>query len=227
MVCGLRYAGGVTLAAVDALAKDVRLWKERLVSEHGIGSDCSPSIYAFDGDDQLLGFAMLYSPVESRDDQFRRCIGVMILMREGWHASSMVVALEGYLTTQRERPGEGDSPLAERYAAGDESVVETISLIYQDEFGVGHVHSMPYCQVLGRRVEWLDEYVRDVSDDSEGGYPGALRRVFEEVRLRRWSDAVPFEVPFLATATQMSDLGFMVASPLLDASWGDDLENFN
>lgn len=221
------YPVDVTLAVVDSLAKDIRSWKEKLVSDNGIGSDCSPSIYAFDDCDELLGFAMLYTAAESREDQFGRCAGVLILMREGWHASTLVVVLEGYLATQEDPPDVTGSSLAERYAAGDGTVFETVSLIYRDVDGVSFVRSMPYRQVLGRRVEWLDEFERNESGIGEGGYPGALRRVFEEVRLRPWSDAVPFEVPFLATATSMTDLGFMVASPYLDPLWGDDLSDFN
>jgi hypothetical protein len=207
---------------VDSLIADVRVWKECLVAEEGIGADCAPSLYAFDELGGLLGFVMLQARVVDRVDQFGRCVGAMRLLREGWGAFGVGVVLEGYLTTRVEGLPVGGPGFAERFAAGDGSVVETISVVWRDAGGGSRVFSMPYRLGVGRRVVWLDELAQDVSVDVAGGYPFALGEVFRVGVVERFSEVLP-EARFLAVAGGLADLGFVVVSGLLDPLWGGGL----
>lgn len=199
---------------------DVRVWKEELVRVEGIGADAAPSVYAFDGDGGLLGFAVLAVGVESREDQFRRVAGVCELMRVGWGAVGLAVVLEGFLCLEDRDVRVDDRPLGVRFAAGDELVVETVSCVFRDAGGASRVFSLPFRVTVPRRVVWLEELARDVSEVVAGGYPWLLERVFE-VCVPRVVGAVPFEVQFLGFAVEMVGLGFGVVSPLLEEGWGD------
>jgi hypothetical protein len=217
--CGGVYCLGVD--CVDALLNDVRVWKEQLVAVEGVGADCAPAVVGFDELGGVLGVAVLCVPVGGRVEQFERCVGAMGLMRGGWGAFGLAVVLEGYLATGG--VGLGGS-LVERFAGGDGSVVETISVVFRDAGGGSRVVSLPYRVGLGRRVVWLDELFCDVSDELvSGGYPGALFEVFGSVVPRVWSSVVPFEVPFLAVSAELSDLGFAVVSPFLEGVGEDFL----
>lgn len=203
---------------VDALMVDVRLWKEELVRSEGIGADAAPSVYAFDGDGGLLGFAVLAVGVESREDQFRRVAGVCELMRVGWGAVGLAVVLEGFLCLE-DRGGDA-RPLGERFASGDALVVETVSVVFRDVLGGSRICSFPYRLTVPRQVVWLEELARDVSEPVAGGYPWLLERVFE-VCVPWRVEAVPFEVGFLGASVEMVGLGFAVVSPWLEDGWGE------
>ena len=193
---------------VDGLCADLRLWKECLVREEGIGSDCAPSVYAFDGSGGLLGFAVLVVPPVDRGDQFRRLVEVVGLMREGWGAVGLAVALEGFLTVDEGAVFDPDGlSLAERFALGDGDVFETFSVVFREVGGFSRVHSMPYRQLVGRRVEWLSGLARDVSEGVAGGFPRVLERVFDVV--------VPVADDFVGCAELIAGCGFLVVSEFL------------
>lgn len=206
---------------VDSLISDIKEWKESVVKERGIGSDCAPSVFAFDERGEILGLGVLWESAEDRQDQFRRCVMALSLMREGWHAFGLAIVLEGYM--QLSEDDGGGVSMAARFGAGDPNVVETISVMYGDVSGACVVRSMPYEQTVGRRVVWRADLERVVSDEAAGAYPFALRKVLSEGVERRWPEAVPVEMSMWSIASQLSDLGFAVAAPWLDDRWGEGL----
>lgn len=202
---------------VAGIVEEMKGWKEWLVKDSGIGSDLAPSIFAIDRSGDVLGYLIMHTPAGSREDQYDRLLMAATILRTGWHAYALAICLEGYLTT-RDEDFDADGPsLAERFAFGDQTVHETISVIYRNEDGECEVVSTPYRQTVGRRVEWLDDDARTVNEEIAGTYPWALRQIFERAELRPWVEAVPPEVSMMAVAAQLSDMGFVVASELFDA----------
>lgn len=198
--------------------------KETLVSEDGIGADLPPMVAAFDEDGLPIGQAQVRTSSESREDQFRRLIAVATLMRSGWHASSLGIVLEGYMVVGGDRTD--TTSLASRFADGDRSVVECISIVYADIDGSKTVISLPYSVGLGRKVEWLhDQQQIAHGEETTGLYPQILGEIFERVELVRFSQATPQEVAIMAIATEIIDRGFRVVCQSIDESaqrWLDE-----
>lgn len=197
------------------LLDTLTLTKEQLVSEDGIGSDLPPLVAAFDVNHDPIGQAQVATSSESREDQFRRLIAVAALMRSGWHAESLAIALEGYLVLNSSE--KITAPLVSQFAEGNPNVVECISVIFATADGYKAIFSLPYKIELGRKITWLTSHQQfHENDEASGIYPDVLYEIFEITQLVRYSEAVPSEIALMAVATEIVDRGFHVVCQMLD-----------
>lgn len=190
---------------MDALT----LTKETLVDEDGIGSDLPPLVAGFDANNDPIGQAQIATSSESREEQFRRLVAVAALMRSGWHADSLAIALEGYMVFDQDRSD--TTSLVSRFANGDKNVAECLSVVFAACDGYKAIFSLPYKVELGRKITWLSEHQQFYENDEASGiYPDVLSEIFEITNLIPYSSSLPAEIPIMAVATEIVDRGFRV-----------------
>lgn len=204
---------------------DILLWcssvmracKEELVAEHGIGTECAPTVFAFDQMGKPLGWAQMDEGADSHEDQYRRLSIVAGMMRSGWHAGATVVAVEGYAWLDLK--SDPENSLAAAFASGDPRSMEALALSYADENGQVVEIALPYTQMFGRKIDW--ELPRRRDDDSLGTLSDVGRNVFTYVRPLEWPDDYRPAVYMAEIAERMADHGFILVCgvPGHDTAW--------
>lgn len=198
-------------------ASVMRACKEELVKEGGIGSDCAPTVFAFDDQGHALGWAQMDAGCATQEEQYRRLAVVAGMMRSGWHAGATVICVEGYVWLDLESSPE--VPLSVLFAAGDPRSVEALALSYADENGVVMEIALPYTQLFGRKVDWELQRRRD--DDALGMLSEVGRNVFTYIAPLEWPQTHRPAVYMAEIAERMADQGFLLVCgiPGQETAW--------
>jgi hypothetical protein len=205
-------------------ASVMRACKEELVQECGIGSECAPTVFAFDRKGAALGWAQMDVGCDSSEEQYRKLAIVAGMMRSGWHAGATVVVVEGYAWLDADSGSE--VPLAAAFASGDLRAVEALALAYADENGDVIEIALPYNQKLGRIVEW--ELPRRRDDDYLGTLSDVGRNVFHYIEPLEWPTDYAPAVYMAEIAERMADHGFLLVCgvPGQETAWNTSSDDY-
>jgi hypothetical protein len=181
----------LTSQALD-LGRDL---KQHLVEREGVGTDLTPQI-VLRARGRNLG--SLVFPMDL--DMVYRAMAVAI----SWSAADEVVLInEGFRSTAVDMEGYVHGDFARRFAAGDPTVQEVVTVTIATVINVV-IHEMPY-RYKGRTVEWL-AMRPEPPDRTEGRMPDMFRSAFAEQRRR--SDA-PMSIV---------EIGRLLGVPTIDES---------
>lgn len=214
--------------AIWRTSEIVKRAKQVLVSRDGIGADITPVIIAYGAeDDELLGFAQISEPPKTAMDQYRKMTAACFLMRSTWQAKKIAVVIDGYVairTPEEEQPEAHE--LVARFAAGDASVQECLSIICHTEDDVSHYMTLPYRIGLGKKVEWLEDTAYVEGAEPSGAYAKMLHKIMTEVEPLPFPTAVPVEAAMCAFSLEIHDLGFFVTCEALGEGqdWLDEIQ---
>ena len=184
----------------------MRACKEELVSECGIGTECAPTVFAFDRQGAALGWAQMDEGCDSPEEQYRKLAIVAGMMRSGWHAGATVIAVEGYAWLEFDSVPETSLPVA--FASGDPRAMEAIALAYADENGAAVELALPYTQQFGRVVDW--DLPRRRDEDTLGTLTDIGRNVFSLITPLPFPDDLPAARYMEGIAERMADHGFFL-----------------
>lgn len=220
-----------TLLVIDEVvalvAETIKRSKRAVVKENGIGTELAPIIISFNDDNQMIGFAQISQASKDPVDQYKRMAIACHIMRSVWHATKLAVVLEGYVSLRPSHEVQPDpATLVQRFADGDKTVSECISILMCDDEGVGSGVTIPYDVKIGRNVEWGDEYPYDDEENPSGAYSRMLRKVMLEVELIPFPSTVPVEAAMLSSSVEIHDLGFFVFCELIGEGqdWLDEIQ---
>lgn len=171
------------MTAIEAVNECLNIASEAktaIVAIDGIGSELSPTLFAWDGT-TLLGYAMLTDhPIDTTIATTRLTQAAGLLVT-GWHATSLALVLEGYAqpTTVFTHPRDA-ADLAARFPT-DPTVVEAIWAAYTNGTDDRCLALRPYRIGIGRTVSY-DTTTHDTrAPDQVGDYttPGTLPHILE------------------------------------------------
>lgn len=215
---------------VEQTAEIVKRSKQLIVHRDGIGAEIAPVIIAFDSDNGMIGFAQISRPTKDHRDKYKRIATAAYIMRTTWHAKKIVVVMESYVAKRNlDDPTPDPKDLAVRYANGDKSVNECLSVIGHDASGKGYAMTIPYTIGLGRVVEWIDDVAYSDEGSPVGAYPTMLAKLMTEVEEIPNSGAVPTETTMLGASYEIYELGFFVTCEATGdgQNWLDEIQYGN
>lgn len=215
---------------IEQTAEIVKRSKQLLVHRDGIGAEIAPVIIAFDGNSEMIGFAQISHPAKTLLDKYRRIAAAAYIMRTTWHAKKIVIVMESYVAKRNlGDPAPEAKDLAVRYANGDKSVNECLSVIGHDANGTGYAMTIPYTIGLGRIVDWIDDVAYSDSGSPVGAYPVMLAKLMTEVEEMPISGAVPIETTMLGASYEIYELGFFVTCDAAGEgqNWLDEIQYGN
>lgn len=131
--------------SVHHAGRAVRHWKERLVSQGGVGTDIPPAVVTLNGP-MLIGahdLSVVHGP--ARDASV---VAAIALSDCDW----AVVIFEAYLDVHMKYPT--GTELAPFFAAGDPAVAEAVVFSFVDRRGYTDARLYPYTYGAGRKVQW-------------------------------------------------------------------------
>lgn len=185
--------------------------KQSIVKRDGIGAEISPFVVATNIDGEMIGFAQLARPPKSAPDRYKKMAAAAYLMRTSWHAAMIGVILEGYYSKRSvdDNPIEPDQ-MAVKFASGDQSVTECLSMLFHDQNDIPYAMTLPYRIDVGRVVKWSDDPIYVKGTQASGALASMLKTVMAEVECIPFTPAVPEEASLLAASFEIHDLGFLV-----------------
>lgn len=176
------YPMRLTRLAEEAL-DSARTAKQDLVADQGIGSDLSPALFSWD-DHNPTGWAILADPAPHTNGELIQLIAATSAIAQGWKATTIALTKEGYSAPRDANPDDHRS-LAERFAT-DPTVNECINICVVDKHGNACFLVQPYKLALGRKVEWLEHDIVDITID-ETPIAAMLHKALNEAGTLRYS----------------------------------------
>lgn len=212
---------------IEQTAEIVKRSKQVIVHRDGIGAEIAPFIVAFDGDEAMIGFAQISYPAKTHLDKYRRIAAAAYIMRTVWHAKKILIVMEGFVARRGlDDPAPQANDLPVRYANGDKSVNECLSIVGHDANDRSYALTLPYTIGLGRVLNWIDDAAYTDTSSPSGAYPVMLSKLMTQVEELPISGAVPLETTLLGASYEIYELGFFVTCELVGEGqqWLDEIQ---
>lgn len=151
-------------SAIAFAAELGRNAKTALVSADGIGAELAPTLIGL-RDDEAIGRIVFH-----HQESFLAELGLCgTLMRTGWGIDALVLMTESYgiLDDEEESEDLNTHDLSRRFAAGDQAVVECLTLLGLGEGDDCGFMMLPYRVGLGRVVRFDTAHRYDFVEDGD------------------------------------------------------------